>query len=85
MNPVACERSETIETVTSDGKTGDIDLAQRTGARRGGIEAVHEKETGKEIEKAGGTGTVTEEMVEIGRTESEVQAAKDPDHGEVCE
>lgn len=85
MNPVACERSETIETATLDGKKGDIDLGQRIGARRGGIEAVHEKETGKEIETEGGTGTVTEEMIEIRRTESEVQAEKDPDHGEVCE
>lgn len=68
-----------------DGKKGDIDLGQRIGARRGGIEAVHEKETGKEIETEGGIGTVAiEEMIEIRRTESEVQVGKDPDHGEVC-
>lgn len=85
-NPVARERSETIETVITDEKNGDIDLGQRIGARRGGIEAVHGKEIENEIEMEGDTGTVvTEEMTETGRTESEVQAEKDTDHGEVYE
>lgn len=49
------------------------------------IEAVHGKGTGKEIEMGGGTGKVTEEMIEIRRTESEAQVEKDTDHGEVYE
>ncbi|MCJ1343681.1 hypothetical protein MMC31_001877 [Peltigera leucophlebia] len=80
------ERSETIETVITDEKNGDIDLGQRIGARRGGIEAVHGKEIENEIEMEGDTGTVvTEEMTETRRTESEVQVEKDTDHGEVYE
>lgn len=84
-NPVARERSETIETAITDEKNGGIDLGQRIGVRRGVIEAVHGKETEKGIETEGDTGTVvTEEMTEIRRTESEVQVEKDTDHGEVC-
>lgn len=69
-----------------DEKKGDIDLVQRKEATGGVIEAVHGKETEKEIEMEGDTGTVlTEEMIEIRRTESEVQVEIDTDHGEVYE
>lgn len=75
-----------IETAITDEKKGDIDLGQRIEARSGVIEVVHGKETEKEIEMEGDTGTVvTEEMIETRTTESEVQVEIDTDHGEVYE